>query len=93
VIRDLCSWAFLGLGLLRIVVRTHAHDTVAADYARRVGFDFEGTARDFFSQGYDASVWGMSIWRCKWLPRSKIPPSRLSIPAADVSPPSSLARH
>lgn len=27
VIRDLCSWAFLGLGLLRIVVRTHAHDS------------------------------------------------------------------
>lgn len=93
VIRDLCSWAFLGLGLLRIVVRTHAQDTVTADYVRRVGFDFEGTARDFFSQGYDASVWGMSIWRCRWLSLSKVPPPQMAIPAADISPPSSIARH
>lgn len=93
LIRDLCSWAFLGLGLLRIVVRIHAHDKTLCEYARRAGFDFEGTARDFFSQGYDASVWGMSIWRCKWLPRSKIPPSPMALPTVDVSPPSSLARH
>lgn len=93
LIRDLCAWAFLGLGLLRIVVRIHAHDKALCEYARRAGFEFEGTARDFFSQGYDASVWGMSIWRCKWLPRSKIPASPMALPTVDVSPPSSLVRH
>lgn len=93
VIRDLCSWAFLGLGLLRVVVRIHAHDTVTAKHARRLGFDFEGRARDFFSQGYDASVFGMSIWRCRWLPQRVKPAPHLAISPVDVSPPSSNMRH
>nr|WP_137831254.1 hypothetical protein [Methylobacterium sp. L1A1] len=88
VVRDLCRWAFHGLGLLRIVVRVRSSDTKLADYLRRGGFAFEGEAKDYFTEGDHASVWAMSIYRCPWLPRPQ-----WALPTVDISPPSSIARH
>ncbi|MCP1551637.1 MULTISPECIES: hypothetical protein [Methylorubrum] len=88
VIQDLCVWAFRGLGFQRVVARLQPSEAHLADYLRRAGFLHEGTAFDFFGRGADASLWGMSVHRCRWL---SSPP--LAIPTADTSPPSSLVRH
>lgn len=88
VLRDLCWWAFNGLGFQRVVARLQPSEAHLADYLRRAGFLHEGTAYDFFGSGADAALWGMSVHRCRWLP-----PRRLAIPAADTSPPPSMLRH
>ena len=88
VIRGLCRWAFYAVGLRRIVVRVRPFDTALADYLRRGGFEFEGTARDLFGENDPASVWAMTAYRCRWLPH--LAPA---IPTVDTSPPSSMARH
>ncbi|CAO4183370.1 hypothetical protein CFFPNG_04183 [Methylorubrum aminovorans] len=88
VLRDLCVWAFQGLGLQRVVARLQPSEAHLAGYLQRAGFWHEGVARDFFGPDADAALWGMSVFRCRWLP-----PPRLAIPTADTSPPSSLVRH
>lgn len=88
VLRDLCVWAFQGLGLQRVVARLQPSEAHLAGYLRRAGFWHEGVAHDFFGPDADAALWGMSAYRCRWLPAP-----RLAIPTADTSPPSSLVRH
>lgn len=88
VLRDLCWWAFRGLGFERVVARLQPSEAHLADYLRRAGFLHEGAAYDFFGPSADAALWGMTIHRCRWLA-----PSRLAIPAADTSPPPSILRH
>lgn len=87
MIRDVCRWAFWGLGLWRVVVHIPADRADLADLARRAGFRFEGTARRYFGGALDAQTWAMCGPECKWLPQvaPAIPP--------DVSPPASLKVH
>lgn len=88
LIRGLCRWAFYAVGLRRVVVRVRPFDNKLADYLHRAGFEFEGSARDFFGQDDPASVWVMTTYRCPWLPHLAS-----AIPTVDTSPPSSMARH
>lgn len=89
LIVDVCRWAFLGLGLGRIVVRVPADRPDLADLARRAGFRFEGTARRFFRGTLDAQLWAMTGTECRWL----APRSPASARAADMPPTSSSKVH
>lgn len=88
IIRDVCRWAFWGVGLWRLVARIPADRPDLQDYARRGGFKFEGTARGFFGGVADAQVWAMTGLECPWLPRLPA-----AIPMAGVSPQSSAKVH
>ncbi|TXN73427.1 hypothetical protein [Methylobacterium sp. WL6] len=76
IIRDVCRWAFWGVGLWRLVARIPADRPDLQDLARRGGFRFEGTARRFFGGIADAQVWAMTGEECPWLPHQPpvIPP-------------------
>jgi hypothetical protein len=91
IIRDVCRWAFWGVGLWRLVARIPADRPDLQDLARRGGFRFEGVSRGFFGGvvgGGDAQVWAMNGADCPWLPCEP-----LAIPAADISPRSSEKVH
>lgn len=85
VLRVLAHWAFVNagaVGLLRVVLRIPVRDHGLQDLARRAGFRHEGTARDFFGGGADASVWAMTADDCRWLS----PRANPAIPAASSLP-------
>lgn len=85
ILRDLCAWAFYGIGLSRLVVRIPVSDTDLIELTRRGGFEWEGRARDFYGPGLDASVWAMTGASCRWLPSASpattnpVPPINLRI--------------
>lgn len=87
-LRFLAGWAFGTARLRRVGVRIPVNRPDLQDFARRCGFRHEGTARAFFLDGTDASLWAMHHADCPWLPRSAP-----AIPAVDVSPPSSQRMH
>ena len=85
-LRFLASWAFDkvgGEGLRRVVIRVPAGAEQFQDYARRAGFKHEGTARDFFGDGADASVWAMTradVRACRWFRRHSPDPASAPLP-------------
>lgn len=66
-LRYLAHWIFAEFGARRLVCRIPADNQPAQDYARRVGFKFEGRAHRYFSDDSDASVWVMFAHTCPWL--------------------------
>jgi len=89
LIVDACRWAFLGLGLCRVVVRIPADRPDLADLARRARFKHEGTAHRFYRGTVDAQVWAMTGPDCPWLN----PRSAAALPVIDLFTPSSLKVH
>jgi hypothetical protein len=92
MLRFLSSWAFnhvAATGLRRVVMRLPVSATVAHSLAQRAGFQFEGTAREFFANGGDASVWAMTPSTCPWLGRQPLGASRAPL---SPLPPSSNDR-
>lgn len=64
----IAHWIFCDLKVRRLVLRIPEHDGKSQDYARRLGFRYEGRAREYFRNGQDASVWIMFARDCRWLP-------------------------
>lgn len=81
-------WAFFTIGLRRLVLRIPVADQRLQDYARRAGFHHEGTARSFFEDGGDASLWAMTARDCPWL-GGAMPPA----PVQALAPPSNVQVH
>jgi hypothetical protein len=68
-LRYLAHWVFNDFGTRRLVFRIPADNQPAQDYARRLGFTFEGRATRYFANDSDASVWVMFPHTCPWLGR------------------------
>ncbi|AMJ61986.1 GNAT family N-acetyltransferase [Bosea sp. PAMC 26642] len=66
-LRFLAHWIFGEFGVRRLVCRIPADNQPAQDYARRLGFKFEGKAKSYFADDTDASVWVMFAHTCPWL--------------------------
>jgi hypothetical protein len=67
VLRNVAWWTFVEMGLRRLLARIRSDDKRTQDFARRAGFVFEGTARRFFADDVDASMWAMTAAECPWL--------------------------
>lgn len=55
------SWAFAVIGVRRVTLRIPAGSRRLQDFARRLAFAHEGTSREFYADGIDASIWGLTL--------------------------------
>ena len=67
-LRYFSHWIFRDHKVRRLVLRIPERDGKSQDYARRLGFRYEGRAAEYFRNGQDASVWVMLPRDCRWLP-------------------------
>lgn len=67
IIRNLANWIFDSLATRRLVARIRGSDRQTQDLVRRLGFQFEGRAKQYFSDDEDASMWAMTVASCHWL--------------------------
>jgi hypothetical protein len=70
-IRAGCAYAFETLGCNRMSARTRASSLAVQVVLRKIGFQQEGTLREYYTDGEDAVLFGLLKRNCKWLqPRS-----------------------
>lgn len=67
MLRYFAKWIFRDFGARRLVCRIRASDQRVQDFARRLGFRYEGRATAYFRDNEDASVWVMFAAGCPWL--------------------------
>ena len=72
VTRDLFRYVFDTLGIWRLQVRTDKRNRTIKRAAPKLGFRFEGVARDFWGPGHDALLFYMTPAHCRWLRKDTI---------------------
>lgn len=75
VLRAAAHWAFVIVGLRRVVARIPVGQADLLALGKRAGFASEGTARDAFGDGQDAVMLAMTARSCRWLPLRPLPVS------------------
>jgi hypothetical protein len=65
--KEFARYAFLGLGLYRMQIRTARSNKTVKKAAPKYGFKFEGVARDYFAPGDDALLFYMTPSTCRWI--------------------------
>lgn len=72
IIRGFFVWAFHECGVWRLQIRTSKRNRAIKRAAPKMGFRFEGAARDWYGPGADALVWYMTPPHCRWLNNGSI---------------------
>lgn len=70
VLHDLFWYPFEVLKVNRVSAMTHKSDTKLQSFMQRVGFEHEGTMKEFYGDD-DAIIWGMLKRHCSWF-KSKV---------------------
>lgn len=67
MVRGFFRWCFITLGVHRLQLRTTRKNKAAKRAAPKMGFKFEGVARDFYGPGDDALLYYMTPDFCRWI--------------------------
>lgn len=67
MVRGFFRWCFGTLGVHRLQLRTERTNKKAKRAAPKMGFKFEGVAREFYGPGEDALLFYMTPDNCRWI--------------------------
>jgi hypothetical protein len=67
MVRGFFQWCFGQLGVHRLQIRTERTNKKAKRAAPKMGFKFEGVAREFYGPGEDALLFYMTPDHCRWI--------------------------
>jgi len=67
IAKSFFTWAFDECGVWRLQIRTSKRNRAIKKAAPKLGFRFEGAARDWYGPGSDALVWYMTPPLCRWI--------------------------
>ena len=67
MVRGFFRWCFGSLGVHRLQLRTERTNKKAKRAAPKMGFKFEGVAREFYGPGEDALLFYMTPDHCRWI--------------------------
>jgi RimJ/RimL family protein N-acetyltransferase len=65
--RGFFVWCFNELGVWRLQIATTRDNRSIKRGAPKMGFKFEGVARDYYGIGVDALRYSMTADQCRWL--------------------------
>lgn len=68
-VKNMFRFVFGQCRIHRLEVRTPKKNKVVRKAAPKFGFQFEGSARDYYGPGVNALVFAMTIQQCRWLER------------------------
>ena len=77
IARALFRYIFDALGFVRCVIHTAKSNRIVKRAVPKLGFRFEGTARNFYGQGEDALQFSMTPQTCRWLKTPGTPDGRI----------------
>lgn len=67
VFRSFCRWAFIECGIWRLQISTTRDNLTIKSGVQKMGFKFEGKARDYYGVGVDALRYSMTADQCRWI--------------------------
>jgi len=68
-VKNMFRFVFGQCRIHRLEVRTPKKNKTVRKAAPKFGFQFEGSARDYYGPGVNALVFAMTIQQCRWLER------------------------